>query len=34
VIGEVVPLRDRGRYHGILGAVFGVMTVVGPLLGG
>lgn len=34
LIGEVVPLRDRGRYQGILGAVFGVMTVVGPLLGG
>ena len=34
LIGEVVPLRDRGRYQGILGAVFGVTTVVGPLLGG
>ncbi len=33
LIGEVVPLRDRGRYQGILGAVFGVTTVVGPLLG-
>src|ERR1700712_4464414 len=26
--------RDRGRYQGALGAVFGVTTVVGPLLGG
>ncbi len=34
LIGEVVPLRDRGRYQGILGAVFGVTTVIGPLLGG
>lgn len=34
LIGEVVPLRERGRYQGILGAVFGVTTVVGPLLGG
>lgn len=34
LIGEVVPLRDRGRYQGALGAVFGVTTVVGPLLGG
>ncbi|WP_085257376.1 MDR family MFS transporter [Mycobacterium saskatchewanense] len=34
LIGEVVPLRQRGRYQGILGAVFGVTTVVGPLLGG
>lgn len=30
---EVVPLRDRGRYQGVLGAVFGVNTVTGPLLG-
>jgi EmrB/QacA subfamily drug resistance transporter len=34
LIGEVVPLRERGRYQGVLGAVFGVTTVVGPLLGG
>ncbi len=34
VIGEVIPLRERGRYQGALGAVFGVTTVVGPLLGG
>jgi EmrB/QacA subfamily drug resistance transporter len=34
LIGEVIPLRDRGRYQGALGAVFGVTTVVGPLLGG
>ncbi len=34
LIGEVVPLRERGRYQGILGAVFGVTTVIGPLLGG
>ncbi|MDT5236621.1 MAG: hypothetical protein QOF47_2608, partial [Mycobacterium sp.] len=34
LIGEVIPLRDRGRYQGGLGAVFGVTTVVGPLLGG
>src|SRR5277367_2403930 len=34
LIGEVVPLRDRGRYQGALGAVFGVTTVIGPLLGG
>jgi MFS family permease len=27
-------LRDRGRYQGALGAVFGVTTVIGPLLGG
>src|SRR5436305_4421173 len=34
LIGEVVPLRDRGRYQGAMGAVFGVTTVIGPLLGG
>lgn len=34
LIGEVVPLRDRGRYQGILGAVIGIATIGGPLLGG
>src|SRR6476469_3969107 len=34
LIGEVIPLRDRGQYPGALGAVFGVTTVLGPLLGG
>jgi EmrB/QacA subfamily drug resistance transporter len=34
VVGEVIPLRERGRYQGALGAVFGVTTVIGPLLGG
>ena len=33
-IGDVVPARDRGRYSGFLGAVFGLSTVIGPLLGG
>ncbi|BBX95363.1 hypothetical protein MLAC_06570 [Mycobacterium lacus] len=31
---EVAPLRHRGRYQGILGAVFGIATVTGPLVGG
>ena len=30
----MIPLRERGRYQGALGAVFGVTTVIGPLLGG
>lgn len=30
---EVVPLRDRGRYQGVLGAVFGVNTVTGRCWG-
>ncbi|OBB69260.1 MFS transporter [Mycolicibacterium fortuitum] len=34
LIAEVIPLRDRGCYQGALGAVFGVTTVAGPLLGG
>jgi MFS family permease len=30
----VIPPRDRGRYQGIFGGVFGVSTIIGPLLGG
>ncbi|BBH67248.1 MFS transporter [Actinoplanes sp. OR16] len=34
LIADVIPLRERGKYQGALGAVFGVTTVVGPTLGG
>ena len=34
LIADIIPLRERGKYQGALGAVFGVTTVIGPLLGG
>ncbi len=34
VVGDIIPPRDRGRYQGFFGSVFGVSTVIGPLLGG
>lgn len=34
IVADVVPARQRGRYMGIMGAVFGLSSVLGPLLGG
>jgi EmrB/QacA subfamily drug resistance transporter len=34
VVGDIFPPRERGRYQGYFGGVFGVSTVLGPLLGG
>jgi EmrB/QacA subfamily drug resistance transporter len=34
ILGELVPPRERGRYMGLIGSVFAVASVLGPLLGG
>ncbi|MEJ1229404.1 MAG: MFS transporter [Galbitalea sp.] len=34
IIADVVPARQRGRYMGIMGGVFALSSVAGPLLGG
>ncbi|MFJ1731751.1 DHA2 family efflux MFS transporter permease subunit [Streptomyces sp. NPDC088254] len=34
IVGDIVAPRDRGRYQGLFGAVFGATSVLGPLLGG
>jgi EmrB/QacA subfamily drug resistance transporter len=34
VVGAIVPPRDRGRYQGLIGSVFGAASIIGPAVGG
>ena len=34
VVGDIIPSRERGKVQGLFAAVFGLSSIVGPLLGG
>ncbi|KAJ3376519.1 hypothetical protein HDU84_009796, partial [Entophlyctis sp. JEL0112] len=34
IISDIVSLQDRGKYQGMIGACFGLSSVIGPLVGG
>jgi EmrB/QacA subfamily drug resistance transporter len=34
VVGDVLPARDRGKAQGLVAGIFGISTVIGPLIGG
>lgn len=34
IIGDIIPPRQRGKYQGMMGGIFGVTSIAGPLIGG
>ena len=34
IIGDIIPPRQRGKYQGLMGGVFGLSSILGPLAGG
>ncbi len=34
IIGDIIPPRQRGKYQGLMGGIFGLSSIAGPLVGG